>query len=179
MKRIRKVLKVLLGETKCLGYKIFAHKRIRKTGKVLMSLTSQLQVDKGSKLVMGNFSTIEAGSFLAAVDGGSLHVGQKVYINRNCCIVARDAIVLEDGVSIGPNCCVYDHDHDCNNRGEYIAKPILIKKGAWLGAGCIILKGVIIGENAVVAAGTVVTKNIPDRTIVYSQTTYKYKKIGD
>jgi acetyltransferase-like isoleucine patch superfamily enzyme len=43
---------------------------------------------------------------------------------------------------------------------------ILIKEGAWIGAGSIILPGVVIGENAVVGAGSVVTKSISPGAVV-------------
>lgn len=44
-------------------------------------------------------------------------------------------------------------------------KPVVIKDGAFIGAGSMILKGVTIGEGAIVGAGSVVTKNIPDYEI--------------
>ena len=44
--------------------------------------------------------------------------------------------------------------------------PIIIKKGAWIGAGAIILQGVTVGEFSVVAAGAVVTKDVPPYTVV-------------
>ena len=39
--------------------------------------------------------------------------------------------------------------------------PVLICRGAWIGARSIILKGVTIGEGAIVGAGSVVTKDVP------------------
>lgn len=56
-------------------------------------------------------------------------------------------------------------------------KPILIKKGAWIGSGSIILGGVTIGEDAAVAAGSVVTKDVPDRTIVAGNPAKMLKEI--
>jgi acetyltransferase-like isoleucine patch superfamily enzyme len=47
-----------------------------------------------------------------------------------------------------------------------ISKPILISKGAWIGAKSVILKGVTIGEGAIVGAGSVVSKDVPPYTIV-------------
>jgi acetyltransferase-like isoleucine patch superfamily enzyme len=44
--------------------------------------------------------------------------------------------------------------------------PVLIKKGAYIGAGAIILQGVSIGKLSVVGAGAVVTKNVPDFSLV-------------
>lgn len=50
-------------------------------------------------------------------DNASLQVGRGVFINRNTIIVARESIRISDGVTIGPNVCIYDHDHDAKNRG--------------------------------------------------------------
>ena len=44
--------------------------------------------------------------------------------------------------------------------------PVVIRRGAYIGAGAIILQGVEIGECATVAAGTVVTRNVPAHSVV-------------
>ena len=45
-------------------------------------------------------------------------------------------------------------------------KPILIKKGAWIGAGATILPGVSIGKYAIVGAASVVSKDVNDYEVV-------------
>lgn len=52
-----------------------------------------------------------------------------------------------------------------NTRG--VAKPVVIGRNAWLGAGSMVLKGVTIGENAVVGAGAVVACNVPPNAVVF------------
>ena len=47
-----------------------------------------------------------------------------------------------------------------------ICKPIVIKKGAWIGTRAMIMPGVTVGEGAVVAGGAVVTKDVLPHTIV-------------
>lgn len=47
-----------------------------------------------------------------------------------------------------------------------IARPVVISRGAWIGASSTILHGVTIGRGAVVGAGSVVTKDVPDYAIV-------------
>lgn len=44
-------------------------------------------------------------------------------------------------------------------------KPVLLKRGCFIGANSIILKGCTIGENSIVGAGSVVSKDIPDNEI--------------
>ncbi len=65
---------------------------------------------------------------------------------------------------IGSGVKIWDTDfHSVNfdNRitnTDIVSKPILIKKGAFIGACSIILKGVTIGERAVIGAGSVATR---------------------
>ena len=56
-------------------------------------------------------------------------------------------------------------NHDLNDMQILHCKPIVIKKGAWIGAGSTIMGGVTVGEGAVVAAASVVTKDVPPKTI--------------
>ena len=92
---------------------------------------------------------------------GVLQVGNNVGISH-CAITAIESVVIEDNVMIGSNCMITDTDFHSISEEDVKIRPVLIKKGAFIGARCIILKGVVIGENAVVGAGSVVTKSIPD-----------------
>ena len=94
-------------------------------------------------------------------------IGNSCFINRNCMIVAHEKIEIGDGTTIGPNVCIYDHDHD--GEGGYKTKPVIIGKNVWIGAGCILLKGINIGDNAVKGAGTIVTTSIPSETTAYNE----------
>lgn len=125
--------------------------------------------EKNSKLTLGPSVAVEAGTLLKAFGGGCLTLCGRNYINRNCAIVAKESIVLQEGVTIGPGTVIYDHDHDMEHTGNFLSAPVCIEKNAWIGANVIILKGVTIGEGSVVAAGTVVTKDIPPHTTVYDK----------
>lgn len=104
------------------------------------------------------------------VMGGSLEIGSNVGIT-NAAFCVQDRIVIGDDVLIGVGTCIYDTDFHSivpgkrlTDRGE--AKPILIDKGAFVGAGCTILKGTEIGKYAVIGAGSVVAgKKIGDYEI--------------
>jgi acetyltransferase-like isoleucine patch superfamily enzyme len=78
-------------------------------------------------------------------------------------------IYIEDHVDIGPRVIIVAHDSSCHNADPdipIITKKVLIKRGAYIGAGAIILPGVTIGEGSVVGAGSVVTKDVPPGAIV-------------
>lgn len=82
---------------------------------------------------------------------------------------SRSQIEVKDNVLLGSGVKIFDHDFhslDYDNRinggdTDIVAKPVLIEKGAFIGAHAIILKGVTIGERSIVGAGSVVTKSIP------------------
>jgi len=82
----------------------------------------------------------------------------------------KEQITIGDFVSFGHGCMLLTGTHDYTLQGEarqrkFSAKPITIKKGAWIASGAIILGGVTIGENSVVGAGSVVLHDIPDNEL--------------
>ena len=148
-----------------------------------MRYRGQMQIDGGQELSpKAEFVMLSGGEIHFTgrnhMESGSLckTVGGKIelcgcYINRNCTIVGVEHITLEKGVMVGPNVCIYDHDHNLKKNSDarqslFVSAPIHIKNNVWIGASAVILKGVTIGEGAVVAAGAVVTKDVPAYTIV-------------
>jgi acetyltransferase-like isoleucine patch superfamily enzyme len=100
--------------------------------------------------------------------GKNIRVGRNVFINHACEFMDRGGITLEDDVLIGPkvNLVTISHPLDPTTRRSTYCAPIVIKKGAWLGAAVAVMPGVTIGENAVVAANAVVTRDVPDNAVV-------------
>lgn len=137
-------------------------------GKQFLSPGCQVEVLDG-KLRLGPRVTIERWTYLGVQDQALLDIGENVYINRNCNVVARKGITIGKGVTIGPGCQIYDHNHDIDHFGAYTYGAIVIGEDTWIGAGCILLPGVTIGEQCVIGAGTVVTHDIPANTIVYQK----------
>ncbi|GGG33574.1 DapH/DapD/GlmU-related protein [Hymenobacter glacieicola] len=58
------------------------------------------------------------------------------------------------------------HPTEPGQRRSTISRPIILKRGAWIGANVTVMPGVTIGENAIVGAGAVVTKDVPANSIV-------------
>lgn len=100
--------------------------------------------------------------------GRNIRIGRNVFVNHACEFMDRGGITIEDNVLIGPrvNLVTISHPLDPATRRATYCAPIVIRKGAWLGAAVSIMPGVTIGENAVVAANAVVTKDVPDNTVV-------------
>ena len=107
----------------------------------------------------------ENSSIIAPIAGAAfdyIKIGNNVFINSNSLLMARGGITIEDDVMIAGNVQLLSNNHDEYDRQILICKPILIKKGAWIGAGVSILPGVTVGKYAIVGAGAIVTKDVPD-----------------
>ena len=110
--------------------------------------------------------------------GRSCILGQNVYVDRD--------VVIGDGCKVQNNVSVYkgvtlEADVFCGpsmvftnvvNPRAFIERkhefqPILVKRGATLGANSTVLCGVTIGEYALVGAGSVVTHDVPAHAVVY------------
>lgn len=129
---------------------------------IIAPSTSVQAWGKSSKIRLGKMVQIRANSELRA-SGGELVIGDGVFINRNCVICTRERITIAQGVTIGPNSCIYDHDH--SGDGGFVTASVCLEEGVWVGANASILKGVTVGKNAVVAAGAVVTHDVPPYSI--------------
>jgi len=100
--------------------------------------------------------------------GKFTRIGKNVYINHLCTMLDMGTITIGDNVLIGPKVNILSEEHPVNpaERKSLMVKPVVIKNGAWIGAGATILPGVTVGENSIVAAGAIVNKDVPDNTIV-------------
>ena len=140
---------------------------------------------KNSKITVGNNVTFNSAgwanpigtgnkTYFQLVDNGEIIIGNHCGIS-NTAFTSATKITLQDNVLLGSGCKIFDTDfHPLNyceriigNRpdSEIGSAPILIKEGAFVGAGSFILKGVTVGKHSIVGAGSVVTKNIPDYEI--------------
>ena len=97
-------------------------------------------------------------------------IGDRCAFNEGVMLVApRAEIIMGDDVVLSPHVLVTTDSlkHDTKTLPfPHISKPIIIKDGAWVGAGATILQGVTIGKDAVVAAGAVVREDVPAGSLV-------------
>lgn len=95
-------------------------------------------------------------------------IGNNVLIGRDNIIAARNNIVLEDGVGLGPRVYVGDFAHHYEDievpflwqdvsRGGYVR----IERNTWIGANVFISPNVTIGRHSVVGVNSVVNRDIP------------------
>jgi acetyltransferase-like isoleucine patch superfamily enzyme len=144
-----------------------------RTTKLLIELNATSDVEQVRKL-WGDISgeTLDPSSAIQIPVyiniGKFTRIGKNVYINHLCSMLDMGTITIGDNVLIAPKVNILTEEHPVNpaERKALSAKPVVIKNGAWIGAGATILPGVTIGENSVVAAGAVVNKDVPDNTVV-------------
>ena len=148
-----------------------------------LKLNGRVKFHGFGKIVFGDNVSIISNSNVNPCAGGQIahftcnknaviKIGNHVGISH-CAITAANSVIIEDDVLIGSNCMIADTDfhsidfekRNSENDDTVKVAPVLIKKGAFIGARSIILKGVTVGEYSVVGAGSVVTKSIPDGEI--------------
>ena len=113
---------------------------------------------------IGEGSTVS--NQLTVVAPQNVKIGKSVYIMNGVLLMASGGIIIEDYALIAAHAKIISNDHDPYYRPIITCQPVIIKEGAWIGAGAAIMKGVTIGKYAIVGANSVVTKDVPDYAIV-------------
>jgi UDP-2-acetamido-3-amino-2,3-dideoxy-glucuronate N-acetyltransferase len=142
------------------------------------------EVSEAAKIGEGTRIWHQAQVREGAAIGRNCIVGKGVYVDSAVIIgdnvkVQNGAqlyhgVTLEDGVFIGPLACLTNDrfpraitpDGDLKAAVDWEVGPIVVRRGASIGAGAIVLPGVTIGRFALVAAGAVVTTSVPDHGLV-------------
>jgi maltose O-acetyltransferase len=118
-----------------------------------------------SPLVVHN-SDLQAGRYYQ-----KLSVGNDCYFGRELFLDLQDRIVIEDHVTISHRVMILTHTDAGTSplKDKFIETsqaPVIIRRGAYVGANVTILQGVEIGEASVVGAGAVVTQAVAPATVV-------------
>lgn len=101
-----------------------------------------------------------------------LTVGKECFIGDETLIDLYDRVTLQDQVTIAQRVTILTHlnvgyqDHPLQKIFPKKHEPVILERGAVIGAASTILPGVRVGRESFVAAGSVVTKNVPPRTLV-------------
>ena len=112
-----------------------------------------------------------------------LEVGDDCYFGRELFLDLQDEIVIEDQVTISHRVMILTHTDAGTSplKEDFIATsqaPVIIRRGAYIGANVTILQGVEVGESSVVGAGAVVTQAVPAATVVAGVPARVIKKVG-
>ena len=132
---------------------------------------------KASNIRIGKHCRFRKNVNINANSGGTISIGNGVFINNGCSFNARSSIIVEDGVLFGENVCLYDHNHQFADRTKAISQQgyncdrIIIGKNCWICSNVTILKGVTIGEGCIIGANCLIYKDIPSFSIVRNNST--------
>lgn len=130
-----------------------------------------------SPLVINN-SAIKTGRYYE-----NLTVGDDCYFGRELFLDLQDRIVVESQVTISHRVMILTHTDAGTSplRDEFISTsqaPVIIRRGAYIGANVTILEGVEIGESSIVGAGAVVTQAVPPGAVVAGVPARIIKQVG-
>lgn len=138
------------------------------------------QAEIGAGTSIWNQAQVREGAHIGAgcVIGKNVYVdadvviGDHVKVQNNVSLYR--GVTVEDGVFIGPHACftndklprAVNPDGTPKTDDDWVVGPILVRRGAALGANSTILAGVTIGAWAMVGAGSVVTRDVADHAVV-------------
>jgi maltose O-acetyltransferase len=93
---------------------------------------------------------------------GRFYMGAGVYIDAGFLW----AVTIEDGVTLAHDVQIIAHDSSIRHEiGYSVVRPVVIGRGAYLGAGARILPGITVGREAIIGAGAIVRQDVPERTV--------------
>lgn len=103
--------------------------------------------------------------------GGSIELGNQVYLGPYTVIYGHGGVTIGDNCLIAMHCSILSSNHTIAPPGTPINSqpdvllPTKIGADVWLGAAVTVLGGVTIGDGCVVGAGSVVTDDLPPNSI--------------
>ena len=134
-------------------------------------IDNDVEIGAGTKI--WHFSHILSGSHIGehCNIGQNVVIGPKVSIGNNCKIQNNvciyEGVTLEDGVFCGPSMVftnVYNPRAEIRKMDQL--RPVLVKKGATIGANATIICGITLGRYCFIGASAVVTNDVSDHALV-------------
>jgi acetyltransferase-like isoleucine patch superfamily enzyme len=101
-----------------------------------------------------------------------LEIGDECFLGDECLLDLADEIRLESQVTLAERVLVLTHlnvgyrDHPLQPHFPAMSAPVVVRRGAFVGAAATLLAGVTVGESAFVATGSLVTRDVPAHTLV-------------
>lgn len=113
----------------------------------------------------------------------NLTIGQGCYLGPELFIDLKNEIKIAENVTLSMRVSLITH-MDVGNSPLRLNdfppqnRPIIIHKGAYIGAGATVLMGVEIGEMAVIGAGCVVSKDVPPCSVVVGKNNRVLRRVN-
>lgn len=172
--RIGKLFKWSASAVRIVSAKLRLRSRLRLPygGKpVYLGRGVRLFVAEGGVMELGRGAYIDDRCRLQVSSGAFMSLGEGCYLNTNCRVVAAEGIDIGAHTMLGPNACVFDHDHVFDAEGvrdELVSSPIIIGDHCWLGANAVVTSGCSISAKSLISANAVVTRDLLDEGALYA-----------
>ena len=157
---------VKFGAMKVLHGKHFQYQRIQR-----FSPNTEVLMSENGTLHRGNRGRAHRHAKLSVFGNGTVKIGSDTALGNGVSITCMERITIGEGVQIGPDTKIYDHDHDFRVPGgvkaeKFVSAPVEIGDNTWIGCNVVILRGTTIDKNCIVAAGSVLKGNYPDNSVI-------------
>lgn len=165
------LISVLFSGLKFGIFKIFHFRNFFFEGIQRFSPNTEVVITEQGTIRLGKHVRAHRRSKLLAFSSGVLEIGSNTALGNGVSINCMEKITIGEGVQIGPDVKIYDHDHDFRVPGGIAAEkfrtsPVVIGDNAWIGCNVVILMGTILGENCIVGAGSVLKGKYPANSVI-------------
>lgn len=185
-RRLFNVISVLFSAVKFGFLRLIHGSRFRIDGIQRFSPNTEVVISENGTLHLGKKVRAHRRSKLSVFANGLLEIGADTALGNGVSITCMDKITIGEGVQIGPDTKIYDHDHDFRVPGgvkaeKFVTAPVEIGDNTWIGCNVVILRGTVIGKNCIIAAGSVLKGTYPDNSVIVQKrqtnvTTYPYEE---
>ena len=165
------LVSVLFSAVKFGIMKLFHFHHFFYSGVQRFSPNTEVVIAEGGTIRLGRHVRAHRRSKLLAMDGGTLEIGSNTALGNGVGVNCMESIVIGEGVQIGPDTKIYDHDHDYRvpggiGAGKFVTAPVTIGDNSWIGCNVVILRGTTIGKNCIVGAGSVLKGTYPAGSMI-------------
>lgn len=186
-RRIYNIISVLFSTIKFGILRLIHGSHFRYEGIQHFFPNTEVLISGNGTLHLGKKVRAHRRSKLLVSGNGQLEIGANTALGNGVTITCMEKIILGEGIQIGPDTKIYDHDHDFRVPGgvkaeKFVSAPVEIGDNTWIGCNVVILRGTTIGKNCIVAAGSVLKGTYPDNSVIVqkrqtSVTVYPYEEI--
>lgn len=165
------LVSVLFSAVKFGIMKLFHFHHFFYSGIQRFSPNTEVVIAEGGTIRLGRHVRAHRRSKLLAMDGGTLEIGSNTALGNGVSVNCMESIVIGEGVQIGPDTKIYDHDHDYRvpggiGAGKFVTAPVTIGDNSWIGCNVVILRGTSIVKNCIVGAGSVLKGAYPAGSMI-------------
>ena len=165
------LISVLFTAVKFSLIKLFRFRHFCFEGIQRFSPDTEVIVSENGTIRLGRHVRAHRRSKLLAFSSGVLEIGSDTALGNGVSINCMERITIGEGVQIGPDVKIYDHDHDFRVPGgiraeKFRTAPVKIGDNSWIGCNVVILMGTTLGENCIVGAGSVLKGQYPANSVI-------------